>query len=42
MAGRPLDGCCSRIVKQQRLRGGAALVVLLKGESARSSVAGLL
>jgi hypothetical protein len=32
MAGKPLDGCCSRSVEQQRLHGGAALVVLLTSE----------
>jgi hypothetical protein len=33
IGGRPLDACCSGIVKQQRLCGGAASVVLLQGGS---------
>jgi hypothetical protein len=34
MAGKPLDGWCSRIVKQQRLYSGVALVALLNLSSA--------
>jgi hypothetical protein len=34
MAGKPLDGWCSRIVKQQRLYSGVALVALLRSDRA--------